>query len=67
MYFVNRTIGANAPCVSRGRLAEQALALATEPRAKREARLFFVIPVSSPVTTLEQSENVAIAHLVGGV
>ena len=49
------------------RPAKQTLALATEPRAKREARLFFVIPVSSPVTTLEQSENVAIAHLVGGV
>ena len=27
--------------------------------------LFLVIPVSSPVVTFEQSENVAIAHLVG--
>ena len=27
--------------------------------------LFFVIPVSSPVATFEQSENVTIAHLVG--
>ena len=32
-----RTIGAKAPRVSRG-LVKQALALATEPRAKREAR-----------------------------
>ena len=37
-HFVDRTIGAKAPRVSRGWLAEQALALATEPRAKREAR-----------------------------
>ena len=27
--------------------------------------LFFVIPVGSPVATFDQSENVAIAHLVG--
>ena len=27
--------------------------------------LFFVIPVSSPVAIFKQSENVAIAHLVG--
>ena len=47
------------------RPAKQALVLATEPRAKREARSFFVISVSSPVATFEQSENVAIAHLVG--
>ena len=48
------------------RPAKQALALATEPRAKRERGLF--IPVSSPhgpIATFEQSENVAIAHLVG--
>ena len=37
-HFVDRTIGVKAPHVSRGRLAKQALALATEPRAKREAR-----------------------------
>ena len=37
-HFVDRTTGAKAPRVSRDRLAEQALALATEPRAKREAR-----------------------------
>ena len=42
--------------------AKQALAVATEPQAKREARSV-VIPVSSPVATFEQSENVAIAHL----
>ena len=35
------------------------------PYARRD--LFFVIPVSSPVATFEQSENVAIAHLAGGV
>ena len=34
-------------------------------RAKQEARSI-VIPISSPVITFEQSENVAIAHLVGG-
>ena len=45
----------------RGLLSLQALALATEPRAKREARSIFVIPVSSPVATSEQSENVTIA------
>ena len=33
-----RTIGVKAPRVSRGLLAKQALLLATEPRAKREAR-----------------------------
>ena len=51
------------------RPAKQALALATEPRVKREAQrgLFFVIPVSSPVTTFEQSKSVTIAHLVRGV
>ena len=37
-HFVDRTFGAKAPRVLRGRLAEQALALATEPRVKREAR-----------------------------
>ena len=47
------------------RPAKQALALATEPRAKRETRSFFVIPVSSPVVMFKQSENIAIAHLVG--
>ena len=30
--------GAKVPCVSRGLLIEQTLALATEPRAKQEAR-----------------------------
>ena len=45
--------------------AEQALMLATEPRAKQEARSVFVIPVNSPVATFEQSENITIAHLVG--
>ena len=36
-------------------------------RFERPAKqaLFFVIPVSSLVATFEQSENVAIAHLVG--
>ena len=43
------------------RPAKQALVIATEPRAG----LFFVIPVSSLVATFEQSENVAIAYLVG--
>ena len=33
-----RTIGAKALRVSKGLLAKQALALATEPRAKREVR-----------------------------
>ena len=46
------------------RPAKQALALATEPRAKQEARS---VPISSPVTMFEQIENVAIAHLAGGV
>ena len=65
-----RMIGAKAPCISRDRPAKQALALATEPRAKREARsvlqllpsgiMWLVIPVSSQVATFEQSENVAI-------
>ena len=45
--------------------AKQVLALATEPRAKREARSVLVIPVSSPVATFEQSENVAIACYEG--
>ena len=40
-------------------------------RASSEARgkvcSLSYIPVSSPVTTIKQSENVAIAHLVGGV
>ena len=65
-YFVDRTIGAKAPHVSRGRPAKQALALATEPRAKREAWCG-LCHTCSPVTTFVQSENVAIAHLVGGV
>ena len=49
----------------------QALVLATEPGVKREARSIpraykpLVIPVNSPVATFEQSENVAMAHLVG--
>ena len=42
------------------RPAKQALALATEPQG-----LFFIIPVSSSVATFKQSENVAIAYLVG--
>ena len=44
------------------RPAKQALMLAIEPRVKREVRS---IPVSSPVATFKQSENVAIAHLAG--
>ena len=37
------------------------------PGLERSERrgLFFIIPVSSPVATFKQSENVAIAHLVG--
>ena len=45
------------------RPAKQALALATEPRAKREARSILIIPIIRPVSTFEQSENVAIAHI----
>ena len=43
--------------------------VATEPRAKREARsvLCHTIPVSSPVATFEQNENVAIQHLVENI
>ena len=48
------------------RPAKQALALPSLERSERRG-LFFVIPVNSPVTTFEQSENVAIAYLVGGV
>ena len=45
------------------RPASRRWALATEPRAKREARSVLChIPVSSPVATFEQSENIAIAH-----
>ena len=50
--------------------AEQALAATQRLERSETQSLFFVIPVSSPVTTVEQSENVAIdlcAHLVGGV
>ena len=36
-----------------------------EKPAKQVLGLFFVIPVSSLVATFEQSENVAIARLVG--
>ena len=42
-----RTIGTKVPCISRGLLSRRGL--------------FFVILVSSPVATFEQSENVAIA------
>ena len=48
---LSRTIGMKVPRISRGLLSRRGL--------------FFVIPVNSLVATFEQSENVAIAHLVG--
>ena len=47
------------------RPAEQALVLDTEPRARREARSVLCHTCNSLVVTFEQSENVAIAHLIG--
>ena len=57
-----RTIGVESAARFE-RPAKEALVLATEPRAKRERGLFFIIPVSSQVATFELSENVAIAHV----
>ena len=48
------------------RLAKQALALAIEPQAKREAMSILLISylsVVDPVAMFEQSKNVAIAHI----
>ena len=46
--IIERSGGAKAPRVSKGLLSRRGL----------------FIPVSSPVATFEQSENVAIAHLL---
>ena len=45
------------------RPAKQVLALATEPRAKREARSFLYHTRQWSGSNVEQSENVAIAHV----
>ena len=56
-----RTIGAK--CHTFQRLTEQVLA--TEPRAKQEARsIFIILSVNSQVVIFEQSENITSVHFL---